>query len=102
MTSYASRRAPVVQSWCHRARAFGTNAVRNAQRRLRWTNVKRHFKKNWRRYAIVALIGATAYYSYHNKKHLEKLYNEQSKRLSEHINHQFRGDEGFVKKYITG
>jgi hypothetical protein len=66
---------------------------------LRWHNVKRSLKKNWRRLAILTIVGLGAYYSYQNKKAIEKMFNEQYAKLSALVE-QHKGST--FSKYFNG
>lgn len=56
-------------------------------------------KKNWVRYLVLVATAAGAYYSYQNKKYLEKVVNEQYNKLAELIQQQ-KGST--FSKYFSG
>jgi len=99
-TSSSNSRRPVTQGiWNSVRNSRAGYFVRSIPRRARFNNIKRHFKKNWRRYAVAALAGFTIYYSYHNKKVIEKALNEQYARLSALVQQQ-KGST--FSKYFSG
>jgi hypothetical protein len=75
------------------------NCVAGVRRRFRWPAVKRHLKKNWVRYLVLIAATAGAYYSYQNKKYLEKVVNEQYNKLADLIQQQ-KGST--FSKYFSG
>ncbi|KAI6204295.1 hypothetical protein M3Y94_00657000 [Aphelenchoides besseyi] len=92
-TSHYLRHRVVPSAW-QRGRA----TVQRYTRRFAF-NVKRHLKRNWRKYVVIGGLTAAAYYSYHNQRAVQRAIQEQYNKLAALLEQQ---KESTFSKYFNG